>query len=70
MTVPDTAELAEAFALRRCACGAPAVSVAPGSLAVVEIGIMLRGPTPDRGFCLQCVGGQRDGVTTQATPSA
>ena len=57
---PDIAtyqtELATAFARRRCACGNPAVCVAPGEEPVREAGILLRKARPDRAWCLRCVG--------------
>jgi hypothetical protein len=46
------AEAAMAFRIRRCACGAPAVSVEPGSAPVREAGFLLRPAVPDRNFCL------------------
>jgi len=46
------ADLAAAFAARRCDCGAPAVSIAPGQDELREAGILLRAATPDRCRCL------------------
>jgi hypothetical protein len=48
------AELAAAFAARRCWCGAWAVAVAPGELECrSETGILLRPAQPDRNRCLK-----------------
>ncbi len=46
------ADLAAAFALRRCACGAPAVAIQPGEDELREAGILIRPATPDRCRCL------------------
>ena len=40
--------------LPRCACGAEAVAVKPGSDGEVEAGIMTRRAVPDQGWCLRC----------------
>jgi hypothetical protein len=52
------AELARAFAARRCACGAPVqvTVVVPGEVALIECGIVLKGAKPDRNLCLRCAG--------------
>lgn len=50
------ADLAAAFAARRCRCGAPAVMVIPGSVAVREMGSVLKRAVPDRNLCLRHAG--------------
>lgn len=50
------AELAAAFAARRCRCGAPASAVVVGMNLVREAGIVLRREVKDRNLCLRCVG--------------
>jgi hypothetical protein len=45
-------QLATSFAARRCRCGAPAVVVIIGSLAVREAGITLKRAKPDRNLCM------------------
>ena len=45
--------LTAAWHRRRCRCGAPAVSVAPGSDPVVEVGIRLSAGIADRNRCLR-----------------
>jgi hypothetical protein len=52
---PYRAELAAAFAERRCACGAPACSVVIGFAPVIEAGILLKREVPDRVRCLRCL---------------
>lgn len=49
------AELAARFRARRCTCGAPAMSVRPGSLELREAGILLKPAVPDRNTCLACL---------------
>lgn len=50
------AKLAASFAARRCRCGAPAATVIPGSVAVREMGIVLKRAIPDRNLCLRHAG--------------
>jgi hypothetical protein len=53
MKPAGSAALAQAFAERRCVCGAPAVLVWPGQEEVREAGILLCRAVPDRARCLQ-----------------
>jgi hypothetical protein len=45
------AELAARFDKRRCRCGAPAIVIVPGEVAVREAGITLTRAKPDRNLC-------------------
>lgn len=47
------AELATAFASRRCRCGAVATCVYPGHAELREAGVLLCAAVPARGFCLE-----------------
>jgi hypothetical protein len=45
------ADLAARFTARRCRCGAPAVVVIVGSLAVRQAGVLLKRAVSDRNLC-------------------